>query len=239
MVFKRYIEVFGGVYIRVVISGLILMFIGTIIYQIGVSSIGVVLIFPLNKLFSPIPPPYSYYEIADVDLYSGVNVAGRQLIGDYEFKSQGYITISYYMDEPLYATIYVEREGSSLLFTSGKESVGARLVYGSGSFNIPVDKPGKYYLYIDVTPYTNKTLMLKITYYMLREKPEAILSKWLQALGFLIFLVGGLIVIFGHVITKRYVKASVTFMPRELREELIDLSILQLHNVNPKDEEES
>jgi len=239
LVFKRYIEVFGGVYIRVVISGLILMFIGTIIYQIGVSSIGTVLIFPLNKLFSPIPPPYSYYEVANVDLYSGVNIVGRQLIGEYEFKSLGYITISYYIDEPLHATIYVEREYSSLLFTVNKESVGARFIYGSGSFNIPVDKPGKYYIYIDAPPYTNKTLMLKITYSILREKPEAVLAKWLQSLGFLFFLVGGLIVIFGHVIAKRYVKASVSLMPRELKEELIDLSILQLHNVNPKDKEES
>jgi len=65
-------------------------------------------------------------------------------------------------------------------------------------------------------------------------KQEYIIAKWMQGLGFVLFMFGLLVFLFSPLIVSRYATATYSIPPEEIRRELAGLGIMQLFETSRK-----
>lgn len=221
MILRRYFLAYGPLYVKVIVSSLILMIIGAAMLQIGIYYVNANFIFPPTKLFQPLPPPYSTYKLSDVITYR-TNISGYIEISRYSFKTPGYISID--LKIPSNALIEI-----ALTETSTEQTLYGIIVQGSRKITIPIEKQGSYAINMKPlnTPIVEATIV--ISYYILSEKPEAIFAKWLQALGLTLFSIGFLVFLASPIVAAKYAESAYNLTPKEIREELANLGIARLH----------
>ncbi len=229
MVLRRYFLAYGPLYVKVVISSLILMIIGATIFQVGIYYVGVNFVLPPQKLFQPLPPPYSTYVLSDMATYK-MNLTGLLEICRYKFDTSGYISID--ITGPSDALIEVTLDDLS----TGK-TLYSLITHGGETITIPIEKPGSYAINMKPLNRGIVEVSIVISYYTLREKPEAIFAKWLQAMGLLIFGIGFLVFLASPLVAAKYAESAYSLAPKEIREELANLGIAQLHRNRMKETE--
>ncbi len=225
MFLKKFMLAYGPFYVRVVASSLTLMIIGLTIFYIGYYYIGVVVAFPPQNLLKILPPPYSRY-VEHTSLVYQLN-----LLKDVEEKvttiaqpSPGYVFLDLTAQPRTDLEIKIYDSSSGRLLYS-------IIVYESTKINIPLEKSGKYDISIEnIDPYTRTcSVMLRISAFSLREKNEVFIAKWLQSIGLVIYGVGFLAFLLSPKIASKYAEAAYMIAPKEIREQLANLSIAQLH----------
>ena len=106
-------------------------------------------------------------------------------------------------------------------------------------YTVPGTQPSRLPCLINMKPLNRGIVEVSIviSYYTLREKPEAIFAKWLQAMGLLIFGIGFLVFLASPLVAAKYAESAYSLAPKEIREELANLGIAQLHRNRMKETE--
>ena len=231
MVLKRYFVAYGPLYVRIIISSLILMIIGTTMFQVGINYIGVNFVLPPEKLFQPLPPPYSTYVLSDVSSRV-VNVTVEEDLGTYTFQTPGYFSLTIKVQGASLARVKVYRVSTTSYASeasSESKPIYVLTTLSGETLTIPINEKGQYRVVIENIGSNMITVNYKLLIYTLREKPEALIAKWLQALGLVLFGIGFLVFLLSPIIAAKYAESAYRLAPKEIREELASLGIAQLH----------
>jgi len=237
MVFRRFIIAYGTIYIRVVVSSLVLMIIGATMLQVGVLYLGVNLVTPPTRFLEPLPPPHSVYVLVDyrphvinLTLHSSTAYNSSTLraieLCDHAFAMPGYVVLSVKMlrgSPVITVNVYETKSSESQL-------VYKNVIQGSETVVIPVPKKGSYKLELLVRATESSLVDVKVEVYEMREKPDALIAKWLQGTGSAIFLVGVLILILSPIIARKYAEATYMIVPEKVAEKLAGYGIIRTHS---------
>lgn len=227
-IIKRYLLAYGIFYIRVFTSGLVLMIIGTTLLYIGVYYLGEVVVLPIDKFLNPLPPPYSSY-VMETPIILIVNLEENPVYVDtIVFKKPGYLIISISSEE--LALVEISIINRKTYESYGMIVTNNPLISNKYYYNVIIQKPGEYDLYIRDLGSSKKTVSLKIDKYVLVESLDGLLAKWLQGLGGFIFLVGLFIIILSPVIASKQAEA-VYLTPKKVREQIAGMGIIRRHRV--------
>jgi len=243
MVFRRFITAYGTVYIRVVVSSLVLMIVGVTLLQVGVLYLGVNLVIPPTRILEPLPPPHSVYvpvgykpHIINLTLQSSTpyNSSTLRVIDLYNhaFAMPGYMVLSVKM-----------LRGSPVIIVNVYEtkSIESQLVYrnviqGSETIVIPIPRKGSYKLELLIRAVESSLVDVEVGVYEMREKPDALIAKWLQGTGLVIFLVGALVLILSPIIARKYAEASYMIVPEKVAEKLAGYGITRIYHGSREEE---
>lgn len=224
---KRYLLAYGIFYIRVFTSGLILMIIGTTLLYIGIYYLGEIIILPLEKFMNPLPPPYSYYVLEEQSVQPATLDKTHVQVSTLVFKTPGYLIIRVSSEDSVFFEIVITNRKTY-------ESYGMIITSNQYYYNVPIQKPGEYDLYIrDLGSDTSK-ISLRIDKYVIQETMDAVLAKWLQGLGGLIFLIGLAVIVFSPIIAAKQAEA-VYLTPEKIREQLARSGVLRRYRVEESD----
>jgi hypothetical protein len=232
MVLKRYFLAYGALYVKVVVSSLILMIIGATLFQVGIYYIGENFVIPPDRFFQPLPPPYSKYILAD--MYPKITkLSSEEEILSFNTIFPGYLAVNIKSEQEALIKI-------RLVDLNKNNAVYIILTRTGETVVIPFNKPGKYALYM--APAGSQTtgvyLNIMVSIYYLRENPDAVIAKWLQGLGVLIYIIGLIVFFLSPVIASKYAETAYNLVPREIREELAELGIAQLHRKRLEESEQ-
>jgi len=245
MVFRRFIIAYGAIYVRVVVSGLVLMIVGATMLQIGVLYIGVNLVIPPTRILEPLPPPYSVYVLVDyiphiinftVQNPLPYNSSTLRVIEicDHKFAMPGYMVLSMKMlrgSPVITVNVYETKSSESQL-------IYKNVIQGSETIIIPIPRKGSYKLELLVRVAESSLVDVKVEVYEMREKPDALIAKWLQGTGSAIFLVGTLILMLSPIIARKYAEASYMIAPEKVAAKLASYGITRIYSSREERESE-
>ncbi len=232
---REFVIALGPLYLRVLIGSIVLMMVGLLMFSIGYYVLG-------NGIMLIPGRQYSYssyissieYVVSDVKTFSLTLTTVPEIVGEFELRTPGYLSIDISSIEPDIAVQFDITDSSHNLIYSVIVRNGEHVslpIYSPGTYRVTARLASTQYLYMS-------NVNVKIEVFSMREASSIIIARWFQLIGLTLIGIGFLILLFSYRIAVKTAEAEYYIPPKELREEIASESYIKIFTPRILGEEE-